>query len=219
MRILRNRIFVVLAVFFVVSACGTDKTMSTDTSQGQASGELTLSQLEKEHVTELVAYADSVNRGLREDTERGSARLEISGTVGNTKVTVNHGSPGVRGRVIWNGLVSYDQVWVSGSHWATAVTFSDAVVVAGTEIPAGMYAFFTIPGREQWTLIINERFDQHLAEEYSESEDLVRINVDPILLDQTVQRLTYQVEARGPKQGVLAMSWEKIRVELPFETR
>ncbi|WP_209329050.1 DUF2911 domain-containing protein [Lunatimonas salinarum] len=210
---------VLLIVFSTVIACGGER-MQTDTDEESATTPAEeLSRLEKEHLTELVGYADSVNRGLREDTERGSARLEVHGRVGNTTVTINHGSPGVRGRVIWNGLVSYDQVWVSGSHWATAVTFSNDVVVNGADIPAGTYAFFTIPGREKWELIINERYDQHLAEEYSQSEDLVRVTVEPIPLEDTMQRLNYAVEERGPKHGVIALSWDKIRVEMPFEVK
>jgi len=208
-----------LFIFFVLSACGGERAETANDAESTLAPEVELSRLEQEHLTELVDYADSVNRGLREDTERGSARLEVRGNVGSTTVTVNHGSPGVRGRVIWNGLVSYDQVWVSGSHWATAVTFSNDVVVNGTDIPAGTYAFFTIPGREKWELIINERYDQHLAEEYSQSEDLVRVSVEPIPLEDTMQRLNYAVEERGLKQGVIALSWDKIRVEMPFEVK
>ncbi len=176
-----------------------------------------MSTLDKEHRLEMVSYADSVNRGLLVDTVTGSARLEVEGQVGNTLVTINHGSPGVRGRVIWNGLVSYDQVWVSGSHWATAVTFSHDVTVNGVDIPAGIYALFTIPGREEWTWIINTNYDQHLAEEYTESEDLVRLNVKPIALENTVQRLNYEVMETGNRSGIIALSWDKIRIELPFQ--
>lgn len=210
--------YTVLAIALVVGvlfSCGSgsNKEEHTEAESSQ------LSNLEKEHLPELVGYADSVNRGLREDIERGSARLEISGKVGDATVTINHGSPGVRGRVIWNGLVSYDQVWVSGSHWATAITFSDDVKVAETVIPAGMYAFFTIPGRESWTLIINKHYDQHLAEEYTEADDVVRITVTPEYLDEMVQRLKYRVVEVGDKKGLIAMSWEKIRVEMPFEVQ
>lgn len=204
--------------FAIFTSCESPKSEQSNSSVPSQENEAA-SRLEQEHKTELVAYADSVNRGLREDTERGSARLEVEGQIGDLVVTINHGSPGVRGRVIWNGLVSYDQVWVTGSHWATAVTFSKDIVVGGTEIPAGTYGFFTIPGRENWILIINERYDQHLAEEYAESEDVVRVTTKPIDLDVPVQRLSYRVEPRGEKSGVLAMSWDRISVELPFQVK
>ncbi|WP_234364071.1 DUF2911 domain-containing protein [Lunatibacter salilacus] len=198
-------------------SCGGNTSNSENETQSTDVQTAEMSTLDKEHRLEMVSYADSVNRGLLVDTVTGSARLEVEGQVGNTLVTINHGSPGVRGRVIWNGLVSYDQVWVSGSHWATAVTFSHDVTVNGVDIPAGIYALFTIPGREEWTWIINTNYDQHLAEEYTESEDLVRLNVKPIALENTVQRLNYEVMETGNRSGIIALSWDKIRIELPFQ--
>jgi hypothetical protein len=175
-----------------------------------------VSNLEKEHILEKEAYADSVNTGLIEDTFKGSARREASASIGNTSVTINYGSPGKRGRVIWNGLVSYDQVWVSGSHWATAVTFSEDVVINDVEVPAGIYGFFTIPGREEWTLIINKHFDQHLADEYDEADDVVRVSVKPTELDNEVPRLTYEVEKVSDTEGAISLSWDQIKVSMPF---
>jgi len=175
-----------------------------------------MSNLEKEHLLEKEAYADSVNMGLMEDTFKGSARRETKGKIGSAQITVNYGSPGMRGRVIWNGLVSYDQVWVSGSHWATAVTFSEDVTVNGTEVSAGTYGFFTIPGRESWTLIINKIYDQHLADDYEESEDVVRLTVSPIELENPVQRLTYEVDAISDTEGSISLSWDKVKVSMPF---
>ncbi len=174
-------------------------------------------RIEEEHQFYMSAYADSVNKGLVEtDTFKGSARRETKANIGGTTVRVNYGSPGVRGRVIWNGLVSYDQVWVTGSHWATAVEFSKDITVNGTNVPAGTYAFFTIPGREEWVLILNRVYDQHLADSYTTDEDVVRISVKPETLPDVVQRLTYEVAGTGEKQGAISMFWEKIRVTMPF---
>lgn len=196
---------------------------SNEKNQGDAGVQPTLeetdslTELEKEHLIFRDTYADSVNQGYLPDTFKGSARREALGTIGDVHVTVNYGSPGVRGRVIWNGLVSYDQVWVSGSHWATAIHFSDEVRIQDKSIQPGWYGFFTIPGREKWTLILNKNYDQHLAEEYDPNEDLLRVETDPVLLADTVQRLTYAIEPTGDKTGLLSMSWDKIRLELPIE--
>lgn len=136
--------------------------------------------------------------------------------VGPAHITINYGSPGVRGRVIWNGLVSYDQVWVSGSHWATAVEISTSIKVQDTEVPAGTYGFYTIPGKEEWTLILNKVYDSHLAEEYKEDNDVVRVTVTPEILEVPVQRLTYTIEGESDS-GAIVMSWEKIRVGMRFD--
>lgn len=209
-----KKIFITLFSVTLLLSCGgenkevTKVTLEADTEE--------LSNLEKEHTLEKITYADSVNAGLVEDTFKGSARREAIGSIGDATVTINYGSPGKRGRVIWNGLVSYDQVWVSGSHWATAVTFSEDVVINEVEVSAGMYGFFTFPGREEWTLIINKHYDQHLADEYDEADDMVRISVKPIDLDYEVQRLNYEVEKVSESEGAISLSWDQVKVSMPF---
>ena len=174
--------------------------------------------LEKEHALFRAGYADSVNAGLRaDDGFKGSARREASGSIGTASITVNYGSPGKRGRVLWNGLVAYDQIWVSGSHWATAVSFSETVMVDSVRVEPGMYAFFTIPGREKWTLVLNRRYNQHLADDYDANEDIVRLEVEPTEMDTVVERLTYQVAETGEQTGELALMWDQIRVASPIQ--
>lgn len=211
---MRNRIFgFIFVATLIVASCNT----SEKSTESATSSEM--SNLEREHLPVRAGYADSVNQGLLEDTIKGSSRRETNGSIGNTEVTVNYGSPGVRGRVIWNGLVSYDQVWVSGSHWATAVSFSNDVVIAGKEVPAGMYGFFTIPGKDTWTLILNKNFDMHLADDYEEAQDVVRVIVTPEILENPVQRLTYEVYAASDVEGGIAMSWDQIKVRIPIKVK
>ncbi|MCA1751147.1 MAG: DUF2911 domain-containing protein [Flavobacteriales bacterium] len=179
-----------------------------------------LTRLEEEHQLFRAEYADSVNQGLiEEDKFTGSARRESKELIGAAEVAVNYGSPGKRGRVLWNGLVSYDQVWVSGSHWATAVSFTKDVMVSGTEVKAGTYAFFTIPGREKWTLILNENFDQHLAEDYDKNLDAVRVSVMAQELPNVVERLTYDVEKTGLGEGAISLKWDQVKVSMPFTVK
>lgn len=210
MKIARSLIALVFGL--IVFSCGRQNKEASTVEES-------LSNLEKEHLLEKVEYADSVNAGLIEDTFKGSARREARATIGNTEITVNYGSPGMRGRVIWNGLVSYDQVWVSGSHWATAISFSKDVSINGVKVPAGMYGFFTIPGREEWTLILNKTYDMHLADEYDESEDLVRVTVTPEMLENSVQRLTYEIVMSSETSVDITLAWDKIKVRLPVEVK
>jgi hypothetical protein len=219
--LMKNLIILCLLTTVSLFSCSSKEEQSTSdetSSAEEAVNTETVSQLEKEHSLYLPGYADSVNLGLiPKDTLVTSARREATQTIGNAEIKVNYGSPGKRGRVIWNGLVSYDQVWVSGSHWATAVTFSKDVKVDDTVVPAGTYAFFTIPGRQEWTLILNKNYDQHLAEEYNESEDVVRINVNPETTEEVVQRLTYEIEEKGNNSGAIVLKWDQTKLEMPFE--
>lgn len=162
-------------------------------------------------------YADSVNRGLiAKDTMKSSPKRVAMETIGNTHIHIEYGSPGVKGRMIWGGLVAYDQVWATGAHNATTVDFSTQVTIGGKKIPKGKYALFTIPGRDEWTLIINTKSQQHLADEYNQAEDMVRVKVKPVKTDKITQRLTYRVEKIN-KEAAITIEWEYLKLVLPVK--
>ena len=130
-------------------------------------------------------------------------------------IKINYHSPGVRKRIIWGGLVPYDEVWVTGAHDATTLEMPKAFIVNGKEMPAGKYAFFTIPDEKEWTLIINKNWKQHLATEYDEKDGIIRIKVKPKKVNHT-ERLQYFIETGKNETGRIAVAWEKIRVEFDF---
>src|SRR4051812_27534598 len=94
------------------------------------------------------------------DLPRPSPFAKVSQTVGLTDITVDYSSPGVKGRKIWGGLVPYDQMWRAGANTATKVTFSKDVTFAGKPVPAGSYSFFLVPGKSEWTVVLNKKADQ-----------------------------------------------------------
>lgn len=149
------------------------------------------------------------------DTIPGSPARTAMADVGESHVHMEYHSPAVRGRIIWGGLVPYGQVWVTGAHNATSIHFSKDVIIADTKIPAGKYAFFTIPGQDEWILILNKNWDQHLADNYSQAEDILRLTVKPEVIEHT-ERLRYDVTETGKQSGRVTMSWEKVRVGFDF---
>ncbi|MFN4315338.1 MAG: DUF2911 domain-containing protein [Chitinophagaceae bacterium] len=155
------------------------------------------------------------NPNLVKDTSKKSIKSMAVGIIGNDSVKISYHSPGVRKRVIWGGLVPYDEVWVTGAHDATTIEIAKPFIINGKEIPAGKYAVFTIPGKKEWTVIINSKWKQHLASEYDEKEDIVRIKVKP-LKHQHTERLQYFVEGKKGKEGKIAVAWEKIKIEFPI---
>lgn len=136
--------------------------------------------------------------------------------IGQTTVLIEYNAPSVRDRVIWGGLVAYDRVWVTGAHMATSIQFENALRINDQVVPAGKYAFFTIPGRDSWTVILNENWDQHLADEYDQALDLMRLTVKPVQHAFTEQ-LTYNVSAFPEGGGVVEMMWEEVKLSMPLE--
>lgn len=150
------------------------------------------------------------------DTLKGSLKAKAMGTIGSVGITINYHSPAVRGRVIWGGLVPFDNVWVTGAHRATRIEFNQDVVIGGVKIAAGKYALFTIPGKEEWTVIINKNWDQHLADNYDQKDDVVRVKVKPETEEKNQERLRYVIEAENDTQGEVVAYWEKLEISLPI---
>jgi len=169
---------------------------------------VTAQQLKKEEVC--------YNPNLVKDTAKKSIKSMAFAIVNGDSIKINYHSPGVRKRIIWGGLVPFDEVWVTGAHDATTFEMPKAFVVNGKEIPAGKYAFFSIPGQKEWTLIINKNWKQHLATEYDEKDDIVRIKVKPKKVNHT-ERLQYFIETGKGETGKIAVAWEKIRVEFDYK--
>ncbi len=155
------------------------------------------------------------NPNLVKDTAKKSIKSMAFAIVNGDSIKINYHSPGVRKRIIWGGLVPYDEVWVTGAHDATTLEMPKAFVVNGKEIPAGKYAIFSIPGKKEWTLIINKNWKQHLATEYDEKDDIIRIKLKPKKVNHT-ERLQYFIETGKSETGKIAVAWEKIRVEFDF---
>jgi len=64
-------------------------------------------------------------------------------------------------------------------------------------------------------LIINKNWNQHLASEYDEKEDIVRIKVKPKKVNHT-ERLQYFIDMESNSSGKVSIAWEKRKVEMPF---
>jgi hypothetical protein len=158
------------------------------------------------------------NPNLVKDTTKKSIKSMAFAVVKDDSIIINYHSPGVRKRIIWGGLVPLDEVWVTGAHDATTIEFPTSVLIGGKTIPAGKYAFFTIPGKDEWTIIINSNWHQHLATEYDEKDDIVRINVKPKKNDHT-ERLQYFIDATDEGKGKIAVAWEKLRVEVDYKVK
>ncbi|MCS7018006.1 MAG: DUF2911 domain-containing protein [Cytophagales bacterium] len=160
---------------------------------------------------------DPIENPYAKDTIKGSPQRETSGRIGETVVAIRYHSPAVRGRIIWGGLVPYNQIWVTGAHNATAINFERAMKINGQLVKAGTYAIFTIPSTNEWTVIFNQRWNQHLTDEYNSKEDILRFKVQPQVMRDTIQRLTYQIKPLAPGKGEIVMMWETLRLAFPIE--
>jgi hypothetical protein len=141
----------------------------------------------------------------------------IKQRVGLTDIEVVYYRPGVKGRQIFGGQVPFDKVWRTGANNATKISFNTAVKLNGTDVAAGTYALFTIPGATEWTIIINKGVAQWGAFQYNETNDVVRFKATPLKLAEAVETFTIDFDQIRDESAVLNLAWEKTVVPIRVE--
>ncbi|MAB38504.1 MAG: hypothetical protein CL525_05375 [Aequorivita sp.] len=137
--------------------------------------------------------------------------------IGDAHIHIDYSSPGVRNRIIFGGLLAYDQLWQAGAHMATWIETNKDLIIDGKMLPAGKYGFFTIPSKDEWTIIFNSNWDQHGKDEYEEKDDVLRFKVKPIISDEVTEHLEYQVNKINDNEGAISLSWEKVSIKFHFK--
>ncbi|MBC8081745.1 MAG: DUF2911 domain-containing protein [Hymenobacter sp.] len=149
---------------------------------------------------------------------QASPHVVLQHAVGLTDVTVDYHAPSVRNRVIWQGLVPYNQIWRAGANENTIITFSDTVRANGRILPAGRYSFYVMPRSDQdWDLVFNRVTTHWGAEGYDEKDDVLRIPVVPEA-SAVRETLLYWFSDLTTSSAHLNLSWEKKTVSLLLDT-
>lgn len=139
---------------------------------------------------------------------RPSPPATAKATVGGTTVTINYSQPAVKGRTVWGGLVPYGSVWRTGANEATTIEVSADINVGGKTLKKGKYSLFTIPGKDEWTIIINAVSDQWGAFSYDKTKDAMRFTAKPGDSKMN-ERFTITIS----DSGTASLAWEKIKVD------
>ena len=138
--------------------------------------------------------------------------------VGLTDIEVVYSRPGAKGRTVFGGIVPYGTVWRTGANFATKVTFSTPVKLEGHDIPAGTWSLFTIPGTNEWTIIINTNANQWGAFQYDPKQDLVRFDVTPkTVMDGPLETFTIDFNQIRDDSAVLTLAWDKTAVSVQVQ--
>lgn len=146
-----------------------------------------------------------------------SPACTIKQRVGLTDIEVAYSRPGIKNREIFGGIVPYGQVWRTGANAATKITFSTAVKLNGTDIPAGTYALFTIPGPDDWTIIINKNARQWGAFQYDPKDDVAKFKVTPFQLAEQIETFMIEFNDLRDESATLDLVWDHVVVPIHIE--
>lgn len=132
--------------------------------------------------------------------------------VGLTDIAITYSRPSAHGRVMLGGIDPFGQVWRTGANDATRIVFSTPVRLNGTEVAAGTYGLFTIPGPSDWTIILSKTSKQWGAYKYDPKDDVVRFAAKAIPLSEPVETFTIEFSDLTVGKGNLNLMWEKMKV-------
>ncbi len=141
-------------------------------------------------------------------TPAPSSSQTILQDFGLGRISVTYSRPNVKGRKIFGYTEPYGVVWRTGANWATTISFTDDVMMEGHKVPAGEYSIFTVPGADQWTVILNKKAKQWGAYDYKEADDYLRFNIIPVKLQENIETFSVQFANLFPTAGELHLMWE-----------
>ena len=114
-------------------------------------------------------------------TPAASTHSVLEQRVGLTDIVVDYSRPSLRGRKAFVDVNSFGEIWRTGANAATTISFSKDVLLEGKEVPAGKYALYSIPGQENWTVMIYKDLSVGGAvANYKESDELTRFTVKSV---------------------------------------
>ena len=192
-----KKVITLFIVAFLISGCKDNSTKDDDHGVHQTTDEQT--DLSKKKVL--------------------SPHTSTMATIGDAHIHIDYSSPGVRDRIIFGGLLAYDQVWQSGAHMATWIETNKDLEIEGKTLPAGKYGFFTIPSKDDWTVMFNSNWNQHGKDEYDEKDDVLRFKVKPTISDNITEHLEYHVTKINDDEGAISLTWEKVSIRFNFKVK
>ena len=137
-------------------------------------------------------------------------------------ITIDFGQPHLRGRELHTAdLVPYDTPWRTGANAATTLATGLDLTIGGVEVPRGTYVIYTLPTRNEWTLILQRDAGQNTAE-YDAALDVARVPLRKRELPVAIESLSiWLIPAReeGPPRGELRILWGNTEVSTDWVVR
>ncbi len=151
-------------------------------------------------------------------TPQSSTTQTIKQNFGLSFIELTYSRPGVKERKIFGDLVPFGKLWRTGANTANIITFGDTVFINGTKIAPGKYGLFSIPDKNIWTLIVSKQLNVTSPEAYKQDQDVVKVDVKPMNLNEKMETLTMQFANINPGSCDLQILWDNTTVSLPITT-
>ncbi|MDY7394060.1 DUF2911 domain-containing protein [Aureibaculum sp. 2210JD6-5] len=129
-------------------------------------------------------------------------------------VKVIYGRPQKAEPVVFGNQVPFNKIWRTGANEATEVKFYKDVVFGGVVVPEGTYVLYTIPGEQEWEVILSSNVDVLGAFEYNPAFDVARISV-PVSKAEELESFSIAFKTKNDFTQMV-LGWDTTRIKIPL---
>lgn len=169
-------------------------------------------------ITLLIVCVNVISVKAQLNLPNASPDQEFKQQVGFTEVQVKYSRPSARGRAIFGELVPFDEIWRTGAHDATTVWFSDSIKVNGVNVPSDTFSLFSIPGKNDWTIILNKDAEMHGTSDYSQDNDQLRFKVKAEKSPRFYETFTIEINDFTKEGAHVYLLWENTQVKFLIQS-
>ena len=140
-----------------------------------------------------------------------AASFPSSYKVADKAVKVVYGRPQLNGRSL-SELAPNGKQWRTGANEAAEITFYKDMTVGGKSVKAGTYTMSTIPGENEWTVILSSDLNVWGSYFYNEANDVARFTAKASKGSDSLEAFSIMFDDKG----TMHMGWGTVRVEVPI---
>jgi hypothetical protein len=142
--------------------------------------------------------------------------LKMSGKAKDQPVArIIYGRPLKNGRIIFGGIVNYNEMWRLGANEATEIETFSTLKIGGKTLAKGRYTVYCLPTENKWTIIINKDNFCWGNFTYDIKKDLIRTEIDVEKNTESVEAFTIYFE-EAKNGATLIFLWDDIKTSLPI---
>lgn len=148
---------------------------------------------------------------------KDTVRFELN----DLKLKVFYNRPFKKGRVIFGGLVPFNQVWRTGANEATTFETNKPLLIKGMPLAAGKYTLWTVPKDSTWTIIFNSKqyswgVNSEMKPMWDPNYDVADIEVPVEKLNSAVEQFTIAFDNSTDSLS-LTMAWDDVKITVPLK--
>ncbi len=152
---------------------------------------------------------------------QASTTQKITQDFGMGSIELTYSRPNIKGRTVLkekSELAPLGSMWRLGANAATKIKFTDKVTIGGTELEAGTYVIYAVPGKDIWDVIFNKGVNNWGTDGYKEAEDVIHVKVKVEKAANFAESFTMQIINVAAETCELHMTWGSVQVAVPIST-